>query len=86
MKRREFMTLLGGAAATWPPVARAQQPNRMRLIGVLLGFTESDPAAQSQVAALGSGLSKLRWQEFLHSGHRIILCYPGGGRRGPHER
>jgi len=63
MKRREFITLLGGAAATWPIAARAQQPNRMRLIGVLMGFAESDPVAQRIVTAFRSALPKLGWTE-----------------------
>src|SRR5262245_47508457 len=62
MRRREFITLLGGAA-TWPLAAHAQQPGRMRLIGVLVGYAESDPAAQSYVAAFRGALEKLGWTE-----------------------
>jgi putative ABC transport system substrate-binding protein len=62
MRRREFITLLGGAAA-WPVASSAQQPDRMRLIGVLMAFAESDPAAQSQVAGFRVALKKLGWME-----------------------
>jgi len=61
MKRREFITLLCGAAAAWPLTARAQQPNRARRVGVLMGFVASDPEAQSRVAAFESGLRDLGW-------------------------
>jgi len=63
MRRRAFISLLGGAAAMWPFVARAQQLDRMRLIGVLMGFAESDPAAQSWLAALRKSLTQLGWSE-----------------------
>ena len=62
MRRREFITLLGGAA-TWPLATHAQQPGRMRLIGVLVGYAESDRAAQSYVAAFRGALEKLGWTE-----------------------
>jgi putative ABC transport system substrate-binding protein len=61
MKRRDFITLLGGAAAAWPLAARAQT-GPMRRIGVLLGgLTESDPEGQARVSALRDGLAKLGW-------------------------
>jgi putative tryptophan/tyrosine transport system substrate-binding protein len=63
MRRREFIRLLGSAAAAWPLAARAQQPARMRLIGVLIGYAENDPAVQSQVAAFRGTLAKLGWTE-----------------------
>ena len=64
MKRREFITFLGGAAAAWPLGARAQQPERVRRIGVLMGLgLEGDPEAQSSVAAFREELRKLGWIE-----------------------
>jgi putative ABC transport system substrate-binding protein len=63
MRRREFITLLCGAAAAWPLTARAQQPDRMRRIGVLMGFPESDSQAQSFIAAFQNGLQKLGWTD-----------------------
>jgi putative tryptophan/tyrosine transport system substrate-binding protein len=62
VRRREFITLLGSTAAAWPLVAQAKQPDT-RLIGVLMAFAESDPAAQSQVAAFRGALAKLGWTE-----------------------
>ena len=75
MRRREFITLLGGAGVTWPLSARAQQPDRMRLIGVLMGFAESDPRAQSLVAAFRAALATLGWME--GSNLRIELQWGG---------
>jgi putative tryptophan/tyrosine transport system substrate-binding protein len=62
MRRREVITLLGGTMA-WLLAARAQQPDRTRLVGVLMGFAENDPVAQSMVAAFRTALSKLGWTE-----------------------
>ena len=60
MKRREFITLLGGAAATWPLVANAQ-PAQVPRIGVLVPFGEDHPVAQARVAAFLQGLERLGW-------------------------
>ena len=60
MKRREFITLLGAAAA-WPLAARAQQPERMRRIGVLLPFASDDPEAQLRVGAFLQELRQSGW-------------------------
>jgi ABC-type uncharacterized transport system substrate-binding protein len=60
MRRREFISLIGSAAA-WPLAARAQQPERMRRIGILMLFAEDDPAAKIRIKALIEGLQKLGW-------------------------
>jgi putative tryptophan/tyrosine transport system substrate-binding protein len=62
MRRREFITMLGGAAA-WPMVARAQQVERMRRVGVLLSQAESDPVARSYITAFTTRLRELGWTE-----------------------
>ena len=62
MRRRDFITLLGGAAA-WPLAASAQQPERMRHIGVLMGVPEKDAEYQAFLAAFREGLQELGWAE-----------------------
>jgi putative tryptophan/tyrosine transport system substrate-binding protein len=61
VKRREFITLLGGAAATWPLAAGAQQDERMRRIGVLLPATPDDAQYQDSAGAFAQGLAQLGW-------------------------
>ena len=63
MKRREFITLLGGAAVAWPLAARGQQSERMRRIGMLTGLPESDPEARTTVALFRQGMDALGWAE-----------------------
>jgi len=63
MRRREFIKALGAALAAWPLTARAQQPDRIRHIGVLMGFPENDLQAQSFIAAFRNGLQKLGWTD-----------------------
>src|SRR5947208_1510275 len=63
MRRRELITLLGGAVAGWPLAARAQQPERMRRLALLTPYAESDPEGQARLAALREGLQKLGWAE-----------------------
>ena len=61
MRRREFITLLGGAAAAWPLAARTQQRERMRRIGVLMHLAADDPEGQSRLAAFLQGLQEAGW-------------------------
>jgi putative tryptophan/tyrosine transport system substrate-binding protein len=61
VRRREFMSLLGGAVAAWPLAARAQQPERMRRVGVLMPNAADDPEYQARMAAFLQGLAQLGW-------------------------
>jgi putative ABC transport system substrate-binding protein len=61
MKRREFITLIGGAA-TWPLAARAQQADRVRRIGVLMNRAADNPDGQDRIAAFHQGLQELGWR------------------------
>jgi putative tryptophan/tyrosine transport system substrate-binding protein len=59
--RRELIAAFGGAAVAWPLAARAEQPGRIRRIGVLVGTTENDPESQARIAAFKQGLQALGW-------------------------
>jgi putative ABC transport system substrate-binding protein len=61
VRRRDFITLVGGAAAGWPLAARAQQAERMRRIGVLMNAAADDPEGQARIAAFHQGLQELGW-------------------------
>ena len=83
LQRREFITLLGGAAAAWPLAARAQQPERMRRIGVLMNLAADDPEAQARVAAFAQGLQQLGWTV----GRNVRIDYRwGAGQCRPHSQ
>jgi putative tryptophan/tyrosine transport system substrate-binding protein len=70
LRRRDFITLLGGAAAAWPLGARAQQLDRVQQVSVLMGPAESDPEAQSEVVAFRQALQKLGW-----TGRNVRIAY-----------
>ena len=74
MKRREFITLLGGAAVTWPVAARAQQDDRKRRVGVLMGLAADDPEAQDRIASFVQGLQQLGWTD----GRNLQIDYRRG--------
>src|SRR5262245_33683722 len=61
LKRREFVTLLGGTVATWPLATQAQQPARMRRISVLINLASDDPEALARIGAFLQGLQELGW-------------------------
>jgi putative ABC transport system substrate-binding protein len=61
VKRREFITLVGGTMVGWPLAVRAQQPSQMRRIGMLTGFTSDDPGGQARLTAFAQGLQQLGW-------------------------
>jgi ABC-type uncharacterized transport system substrate-binding protein len=77
MKRRTFITLLGGAAAAWPLAARAQQSERMRRVGMVTGVLETDADAQARFAVLRQALQQLGWTE-----GRNIQFYQRSGSAG----
>ena len=64
MKRRDFISLIGGAAAAWPLAAAAQQRERMRRIGLLLRGAADDPESLARVGALLQGLQELGWTDW----------------------
>ena len=75
MRRRDFIQGIAGSAAAWPLPARAQQPNQMRLIGVLMAYAKTDSTAQSWLAAFRTAFAKLGWAE--GSNVRIELRWSG---------
>jgi putative ABC transport system substrate-binding protein len=77
MRRREFITIIGGVAA-WPLAARAQQVERIRRIGVLMQYAESDPEGQIRAKAFSQGLQKLGWKVGVNLG--IDHLWAGGDR------
>ena len=81
MRRRAFITLLGGAVA-WPHAARAQQPDRMRRIGVLLPISEDDPEGEPRLAAFRQRLQQLGWTE----GRNVTIETRWGGGDAEHMR
>jgi putative ABC transport system substrate-binding protein len=78
MRRREVMTLLGGTAATWPLIARAQQPERMRRIGVLTILAEDDPQTNARLTGFRQGLERRGWSEGrnIHIDYRFAASRP----------
>src|SRR5262245_9619919 len=78
MRRRQFIRLLGGAAAAWPLAARAQQGEQMRRIGVLMILAADDPESSPRVAALTKGLQQLGWT----AGRNVQIEYRWGADSG----
>ena len=83
-RRREFMTLLGGAAAAWPVAARGQQGERTRRVGVLLSLSADDPQGQARLKAFVQGLQQLGWTDGRNI--RIDTRWSAGNERGAGSR
>jgi putative ABC transport system substrate-binding protein len=77
IRRRDFITLLGGTTAAWPLAARAQQGNRVRRIGVLMAYGENDPLAKARISAFSQALAGLGWTDGRNI--RIDLRWFGDG-------
>ncbi len=75
MKRRDFITMLGGAAAVWPLTAHAQQGERMRRLGVLINLTADDPEGHARITAFAQGLQEEGWT----TGRNVRIDYRWGG-------
>jgi putative tryptophan/tyrosine transport system substrate-binding protein len=82
VRRREFITLLGGAAAAWPVAAQAQQGERIRRIGVLMSVAADDPEGPVRAAAFAHGLQQLGWSV----GGNVRIDYRWGGGDGDRIR
>src|SRR5215831_15037051 len=81
MKRREFITLLGGAIV-WPLAAQAQQAERVRRVGVLMNLTADDPEASARVTVFAQGLQQLGWT----AGHNVRIDYRWGAADADRSR
>ena len=77
--RREFITLLGGAAMLWPMAARAQRAERMRRIGVLINLAADDPEGHARITAFAQGLQEVGWT----TGRNVRIDYRWCAGRQP---
>jgi putative ABC transport system substrate-binding protein len=82
MRRREFITLIGGAATTWPLSARAQQREPLRRVAVLVGTTRDAPGAQERYAAFLQAFEQLGWTD----GRNVQIVVRWGGGSEPETR
>jgi len=82
MQRRDFMKIIGGAAASWPLAARAQQRERMRRVGVLMALAADDPESQVRIAGFLQGLQQLNWTV----GRNLRIDYRWGASNNEPER
>ena len=82
MRRREFVSLFGSAAAVWPLAARAQQPERTRRIGVLMSTPANDKEGRARIAAFLQGLAQLGWTD----GRNVLIDYRWGAGSADNKR